>query len=210
MSQDTSNQKKDKALNYIKPEIINVFGFKFSDKQYREDLVEILRKITISSPFKSLLPVTTNIIAIDEFKQINAEDILQKIAKFSDAIKIKKEYPNGIVRLATENGGSVSAPMQSFLMIKNRAKLKKILRDVKKTIGIYEKWIPLFFKKNNNLEWRCQKCDYWLGNYKSREEIMEQFDDICQGNFRTCPKCRLKNVLIINKVGIINFGAVEK
>jgi len=181
----------------------NICGSQLSDEQYRKALLKIL-KFLIRSDAKS--------IEITEFHQKNSYDILKRISDFSDAISIEEKLE---VDFEREDDGKIQVYNGSYIpnivIIKNKTKLKTILNKVEKTIrNIYKNGINSFFVKNNSLEWRCLKCGRWLGSYNSSLEIMQWLDSFSLGIYKSCHKCRSKNIFSISSDGNVNFSIAEK
>ena len=165
----------------------NICGFQLSDEQYRKTLLEILGLLIASD---------TKAIEITEFYQKNSYDILKKISDFSDAISIEEkldvEFERGDNGEIQSYGGGY---IPNIVIIKNKAKLKTILNKAEKTIrDIYKNGVNAFFAKNNDLEWRCVKCGRWLGSYNSPLEITRWLDNFSRGMYKSCHKCRSKNI----------------
>ena len=93
-------KKKEKIVD------MNASGFNLSDEEYRRELIEILKR---------LINYPTFLISGKELHQKNTDDILQKIATFSDAILINAK--------------------QNTVVIKNRLKLKSILKELSRFLS---------------------------------------------------------------------------
>ena len=181
-------EKKEKIVD------MNASGFNLSDEEYRRELIEILKR---------LINYPTFLISGKELHQKNTDDILQKIATFSDAILINAK--------------------QNTVVIKNRLKLKSILKEVQKIIKeLNKKGIKSYLAKNNKLVWRCSGCShFWIKNAKqgigdednevtSPKIMLQLLNRFSDKKYKVCPKCCERNYFFILENGTIEFYHFKK
>ena len=184
---------------------LNTFGFKLSDKKYCKELFKIL---------ETLINSGDKIIRVERFHQNNAHDILRKISTSSNAISVEEEQDVNFEKgdngeIYPSNGGYIP----TLVTIKNKTKLKAILKNAKKEVeDIYKKGVSSFLLKNKELEWRCpnHKHGKWLGSYDSPKEIMELLDRFSNGGYKECRWCCGKNIFSISNNGKIKFSIINK